>query len=56
MFKTSFQIAKIFGIPIRVDLSLLVLMGLIWYDTFNAGLSFLAANLGSLEQVWVLFP
>jgi len=41
MFKTSFQIAKVFGIPIRVDLSLLVLMALIWYDTLGSGLGLL---------------
>ena len=28
---TSFQVTKLFGIPIRLDLSLLVLMGLIWF-------------------------
>ena len=38
MFKTSFQIAKLFGIPIRVDVSLIVLMALIWFDTLGTGI------------------
>jgi Zn-dependent protease len=41
MFKTSFQVARVFGIPIRLDLSLLVLMGIIWFDTLRAGLGLL---------------
>lgn len=45
MFKTSFQIARVFGIPIRLDLSLLILMGLIWYDTLRSGMGLLPAFL-----------
>jgi Zn-dependent protease len=33
--KTSYQIASIYGIPVRLDLSLLILLGLVWFGCFR---------------------
>lgn len=43
--QTSFQAARVFGIPIRLDLSLLILMGIIWFNAFGSGSGYLASFL-----------
>jgi Zn-dependent protease len=33
--KTSYQIATVYGIPLRLDLSLLILLGMVWVGSFR---------------------
>jgi len=56
MFKSSFQLARVFGIPIRLDLSLLFLMGWIWLDALQSGSSILTAFfIGGVYAALLLF-
>lgn len=50
--KTSCQVATVFGIPIRLDISLLALMGLIWIGFFQSGTGLLNALL--MGSTWAL--
>jgi len=43
--QTSFQVVRVFGIPIRLDLSLLILMGILWFDVFGSGMGIVGAFL-----------
>ncbi len=60
MFKSSYTIARVFGVPINVDLSLVVLALLLWYQIGNLVLGLVAAvllmlsvTLHELGHTWV---
>lgn len=50
--RTSCQVATLFGIPVRLDLSLLVLMAVVWIGSFDARNGILRSLL--LGTAWVL--
>ena len=50
--KTSCQVATVFGIPVRLDISLLALMGIVWLGCFRLRTSLGASLL--LGTTWVL--
>jgi Zn-dependent protease len=50
--KSSYQIVTVFGIPVRLDLSLLILLGLVWYGSFHLCKNMLVAMLDG--TTWTL--